>query len=399
MSSGPLAHAPWPHFDQEMIDAAASVLRSGRVNWWTGSECRTFEREWCDTFGLTHALAMANGSVSLEVALKALGIGPGDEVIVTPRSYVASASCVALVGATPIFADIDRRSQNLSAETIEAVITPRTKAIIPVHLYGWPCDMPAIMAVARRHGLKVIEDCAQAHGATIDDRPVGSFGDFASWSFCQDKIITTGGEGGMLTTANESLWKVAWSLSQHGKSWEQAMAPPSAPGFRWLIERMGSNYRMTEMQAAIGRVQLRRLPAWIAARQRNAATLRAVLEESPLIDLRWPSPREGHVFYRVAAQVRPEALAPGWSRDRIMTEISALGVPCFVGVCPEIQLECAFQPPGGGPNTSLPTAAEVGARSLAFLVHPTIDAHAMDACAAVVAQVLARAAKRAPARC
>jgi len=392
MPSGLLEHAPWPHFDAEMIDAAAAVLRSGRVNWWTGDECRAFEQEWCEAFGTRHALAMANGSVSLEVALRALGIGPGDEVVVSPRSYVASAACVALVGAVPVFADIDPDSQNLTADTIEARITPRTRAVIPVHLNGWPCDMPAIMGVAERHGLRVIEDCAQAHGATIDGRAIGTFGHFASWSFCQDKIMTTGGEGGMLSTDDEALRRVAWSLSQHGKQWSAAMATAHAPGFRWLVERFGSNHRMTEMQAAIGRVQLRRLPAWIDARRRNASILRDALETAPTAFVPWPAPREGHVFYRVGACTRIEALAPGWSRDRIMTEIQHAGVPCFVGVCPEIYREQAFVDAGLAPASPCPNAKALGERTLAFLVHPTIDAAAMAHCADVVAGVLARAA-------
>ncbi len=394
MAANLLHAAPWPHFDEEMVEAAARVLRSGRVNWWTGEECRRFEEEWCRRFATGHALAMANGSVSLEVALRALGLGAGHEVIVSPRSYVASATSVVLVGATPVFADIDRRSQNLTVETIAARITPRTKAIMPVHLGGWPCDMPAIMELASRRNLLVVEDCAQAHGATIDGRPIGTFGHFASWSFCQDKLMTTGGEGGLLATPDRELWRRAWSLSQHGKSWSTTFERPHEPGFRWLVEGFGSNHRMTEMQAALGRVQLRRLDGWIAARRRNAEILRSALEGSPALEVPWPSSREGHVFYRLAATVRREALAPGWSRDRLMLALEEAGVPCSVGVCPEIYRERAFTDAGLAPAARLPAAVAVGEETIAFLVHPTIDEATMRRMAAVAAETAERAALR-----
>jgi len=396
MSDGPLARAPWPHFDEEMIDAAERVLRSGRVNWWTGDEGRAFEREWSAAFGIPHALAMSNGSVSLEVALRALDVGPGHEVIVSPRSYVASAACAAIVGAVPVFAEVDRDSQNLTAESIAAAVTPRTRAVIPVHVAGWPCDMPAIMEVARRHDLVVIEDCAQAHGATIDGRPLGSFGHFGSWSFCQDKIMTTGGEGGLLATSDTALFRRAWSLSQHGKGWESTFERRHPPGFRWLVESFGTNHRMTEIQAAIGRVQLRRLPQWLEARRRNAAVLRDAIDDAPAVRAPWPTPREGHAFYRFSAFVRPEALAREWSRDRIMAELEAAGVPCTVGACPEIHRERAFVDAGFAPAAPLANAAELGETTLSFLVHPTIDAETMQRVAAIVARTLAAAARPAP---
>ncbi|MBM4113285.1 MAG: DegT/DnrJ/EryC1/StrS family aminotransferase [Phycisphaerae bacterium] len=393
MRADPLLGAPWPFFDEETIEASSRVLRSGRVNWWTGDECRAFEREWCERFGTAHALAMSNGSVSLEVALRALDVGPGDEVVVTPRSFVASAACVALVGAVPVFADIDERSQNLTAASIEAVLSPRTKAILPVHLAGWPCDMPAIMELAARRRLRVIEDCAQAHGATIDGRPVGTFGDFASWSFCQDKIMTTGGEGGLLATPDRELWRRAWSLSQHGKSWSASFEREHAPGFRWLVERFGSNHRMTEVQAAIGRVQLRRLDSWLEARRRNASALRSALAHSPALRVPWPSSREGHAFYRMNALVRTEALAAGWTRDRLLTTLEHAGVPCGVGVCPEIHRERAFVDAGFAPAAPLPVARRVGERSLAFLVHPTIDEATIERVGREIVRVTAAAVR------
>jgi dTDP-4-amino-4,6-dideoxygalactose transaminase len=195
--------SPWPCFSEEEVSAVATVLRSNRVNYWTGNECREFEKEFAAWCGTEYAIALANGTLALDLALRGLNIGPGDEVIVTPRTFIASVSCVVNAGATPVFADVDLESGNLCADTIQTALTPRTKAVICVHLAGWPCDMDPIMALAAQHGFKVIEDCAQAHGARYKGRSVGSIGHIGAWSFCQDKIMTTGGEGGMVTVNDE----------------------------------------------------------------------------------------------------------------------------------------------------------------------------------------------------
>ena len=269
--------APWPYFAEDEIEAAMRVLRSGKVNYWTGQEGQQFEEEFAAFSGCKHAVALANGTVALECALKALGIGPGDEVVTTSRTFIASASCAVMLGARPVFADVDRESQNITAESIRNVLTPRTKAIVAVHLAGWPCEMDDIVALARERGIKVVEDCAQAHGATYKGRPIGSLGDVAAFSFCQDKIMTTAGEGGMVTTNSKELWNAMWSLKDHGKSYD-AVYPIAriAPGFRWLHESFGTNWRLTEIQSAIGRLQLRKLPIWVEKRRKHAAMLTRV---------------------------------------------------------------------------------------------------------------------------
>lgn len=383
--------APWPYFEEDEIEAAASVLRSGRVNYWTGQEGRLFEREFADFVGCKYAVAVANGSVALELALHALGIGPGDEVIVPPRTFVATASAVVLRGAKPIFADVDADSGNVTAESIKAVLTPRTRAVIVVHLGGWPCDMDEILALAREHGLKVIEDCAQAHGATYKGRPVGSFGDVAAWSFCQDKIMTTGGEGGMLTTNDPTIWERAWSYKDHGKSYDAVYHRAHPPGYRWLHESFGTNWRMTEMQSAIGRVALRKVPQWVQTRRRNAALLIERLQSIPELRVPIPPAHIGHAYYRFYVYVRPEMLKPDWSRDRVMVEINEAGIPCTVGSCSEVYLEKSFQQAGLQPPHRLPVARELGETSLAFLVHPTLDETHMQDTAHVVAKVMQRA--------
>ena len=363
--------APWPYSAEDEIEAAAAVLRSGKINYWTGNEGRQFEREFAQFVGYKHAIAIANGSLALELALKVLGVGPGDEVITASRTFIASASCAIAVGATPVIADVDRNSQNVTAESIRAKLTPRTKAIIAVHLAGWPCDMAPILQLAREHNVYVIEDCAQAHGAIYKGRQVGSMGDAAAFSFCQDKIMTTGGEGGMLTTNSERVWDRAWSYKDHGKSYDAVYNRQHPPGFRWLHESFGTNYRLTEMQSAIGRVQLGKLTRWVATRRKHAATLHARLASLPALRIPVPGPEFGHSYYKFYAFVRPEKLRKGWDRDRIMNAIVADGVPCYVGSCSEIYLERAFQT--HYPQARLPVARELGETSLMFLVHPTLS--------------------------
>lgn len=376
-----------------MRAAADAVLASGRVNQWTGGEVRAFEEEYADALGVRHAIALMNGSVAIELALRALGVGPGDEVVVTPRSFMASVSSVVLVGAAPVFADVDAESGNLSAETVRAVLTPRTRAVVAVHLAGWPCEMDPLMELAQTHGLWVIEDAAQAHGATLDGRPVGSIGHVGCFSFCQDKIITTAGEGGLLTTNDTGLFKRAWAFKDHGKGYDTVHHTQHPPGFRWLHDGFGTNWRMTEMQAAIGRVQLRRLPDWTNVRQAHAAALAEGLARHAAFHV--PTPRDGvgHARYKFYWTVQPDRLAPDWSRDRIISEANALGAPLFSGSCSEIYLERAFDGTGFRPADPLPVARALGDTSLMTLVHPTMHAEDVTHTLAVLDHVMADASR------
>jgi dTDP-4-amino-4,6-dideoxygalactose transaminase len=381
----------WPRFDAEERAVVDRVLASGRVNYWTGEEGRAFEHEYASYLGRRHAIALTNGTVALELALRVWKIGPGAEVIVTPRSFVASASVVALAGARPVFADVDPNSQNVTAQTIEAVLTPATRAIIAVHLGGWPCEMDPIMALAEERGLKVLEDCAQAHGATYHGRPVGSIGHAAAFSFCQDKIMTTAGEGGLLALDDADQWKEAWSFKDHGKSWSAVYETQHSPGFRWLHESFGTNWRLTELQSAVGRLQLKKLEQSIAARERNATILAERLGESDLLRIPMPGADLRHAWYRFYAFVRTDKLGAGWTRDRIMHEVASRRVPCFAGSCPEIYRERAFTVSKLAPPAPLAVARKLGDESLAFLVHPTLESHHMHAAADVIMDVLAEA--------
>ncbi len=383
--------APWPSFSKDEADIVSRVLLSNKVNYWTGDEGRAFEREFAKHFDCKHAIAVANGTLALDLALHAFDVGPGDEVVVTPRSFMASASCVVNAGATPVFADVDVRSQNITAETIAPVLSDKTRAIICVHHAGWPCDMDPIMALAEERGIKVIEDCAQAHGARYRGRPVGGIGHIGCFSFCQDKIITTGGEGGMVTTNDDELWHRMWSFKDHGKNWNAVFKRDHAPGFRWLHESFGSNFRLTEMQSALGRHQLGKLPEWHEKRTRNAEALTATLRTLEALDTPVPEPDVENAWYRLYTFVRPEALKDNWTQLRIMEEINAGGVPCFVGSCPEIYLEKAFENARSRPQERLPGARQLGETSLAFLVHPTLTADNIEAAQRVVSAVMERA--------
>ena len=382
------ANASWPIYAEDEKLAVVDVLTSGRVNYWTGTEGRTFEDEFAQATNRQYGICLANGTLALELALRSLGIANGDEVIVTPYTFIASASAIALQGATPVFADIDAASLNITADTISEKITPKTKAIIVVHLLGLPCDMDPIIALAKKHGLYVIEDCAQAHGAKYKGKPVGSFGDVAAFSFCQDKIMSTGGEGGMLVTNSKALWEKAWSFKDHGKSYAAMFEQSHPPGFRWVHESIGTNWRMTEMQAAIGRIQLQKLERWVKQRRENARVLSDSIS-SPLIQS-LPEFLDDfyHSYYKYSLQIDLSKLSGTWSRNKIMEEITASGHPCFSGICPEIYREKAFDAYDIEP---LPIASSVGQSTLQFLVDPTFSVEDMKSMAKVVNRVFAQA--------
>jgi dTDP-4-amino-4,6-dideoxygalactose transaminase len=382
--------APWPSLSEDEIEAVSRVLRSGRLNYWTGEEVRHFEEEFAAFAGCQHGLAVANGTVALELALYALRIGTGDEVVVPSRTFIASASCAVMRGAKPVFADVDPVSQTLTADSIREVLSPRTRAIIAVHLAGWPCDMDPIISIARERGLRVIEDCAQAHGATYKGRPVGSLGDIAAFSFCQDKIMSTGGEGGMVTTNDDALWKRAWSFKDHGKDYDAANSLHQSPGFRWLHDSFGTNWRLTEMQAAIGRSLLTKLPAQLECRRRNAEVLNQYFSKLPALRVTVPPTEVGHAYYKYYVFHRPEWLRDGWNRDRLLQAVVAEGIPCFSGSCSEIYIENAF-PKDMRPAERLPVAQRLGETSLMFFVHPTLSEQDMLDTTRAVEKVLASA--------
>ncbi len=365
---------------------------SNRVNYWTGDEARQFETAFSQKFQSNHAIALANGTVAIDLALIALGIGVGDEVVVTPRSFVASASAVINCGARPIFADVDLDSQNITAETIAAVITQKTKAIICVHLAGWPCEMGPILELAQSRGMAVIEDCAQAHGATIHGKSVGCFGDIGAWSFCQDKIMTTAGEGGMVTTDNEELHRAMWSFKDHGKSWDKVQSPSNSSEFRYIHDSIGTNWRMTEIQAAIGRYQLAQLAEWKKCRRQNALALNNRLVDVPGVRITTAPEFLEHAYYKYYFFIEVDALSAGYSRGRILSEINESGVPCFTGSCPEIYRERAFTDLYGE-HSRLENARVLGETSMMLNVHPGITGQHIEEVTSVINRVMASAVR------
>jgi dTDP-4-amino-4,6-dideoxygalactose transaminase len=385
--------SPWPAFTQEESDSVSRVLLSNKVNYWTGTECRDFEVEFAAWADCSYAVALMNGSVALDLAFKALDIGVGDEVIVTSRTFLASVSSIVNVGAIPIFADVSKDSQNITPASVCEKIGSKTKAILCVHLAGWPCEMDGMMALAKEFDLFVIEDCAQAHGAKYKGKPVGSIGHIGAWSFCQDKIMTTGGEGGIVTTNNHELWSKMWSYKDHGKSWESVYERVHAPGFRWLHDSFGTNWRMTEIQAVIGRIQLKRMQDWTAKRTQNTHKIWQTARS--LGGLRVPTVPEyiDHAGYKAYVFVDVDILKVDWNRDRVMDEINRRGVPCYSGSCSEVYLEHAFDDTTFCPAKRLPNALDLGETSLMFLVHPTLTVAEIDKTCRVITSVLNEAQK------
>jgi len=362
----------WPSYSSEEAEAVSQVLLSNKVNYWTGYEVRSFEKEFASFADTQYAVALANGTLALDLALKVLDVGLGDEVIVTPRTFIASISSVVIAGATPIFADVDIDSQNINAENISEVITPKTKAIIVVHLAGMPADMDQIMELANDHNLYVIEDCAQAHGAKYKGKSVGSIGHIGAWSFCQDKIITTGGEGGMVTTNDELLWDKMWSYKDHGKSWQSVYKEDHPPGFRWVHNSFGTNWRMNEMQGVIGRIQLKRMEEWNRTRQAYAEMIWSNCSKYHWLRVPAVSTEHEHAAYKCYVFVVPAAMPEGWTRDKVIAELMNENIPAYSGTCSEVYLEKAFDNTPFRPTNRLPIAQELGETSLMFLVHPTL---------------------------
>jgi dTDP-4-amino-4,6-dideoxygalactose transaminase len=385
--------APWPVYDEEQIDAVQRVLRSGKVNYWTGTEGRKFEEEFAESTGVKHAIFVANGTVALELAIRSLELPPGSDIVTTPRTFIASSSCIVLTGHRPVFADVDLDSGNITAESIQEALTPNTAAVLVVHLGGWPADMPTIRRLCDERGLALIEDCSQAHGAMIGDQHVGTFGDVAAWSFCQDKIITTGGEGGIVATNDRGLWDRMWSFKDHGKSYEAVYERSHPPGFRWFHDSFGTNARGTEMQAAIGRIQYRRLTSWREARARNAKYLASGVSQIQAVRVPLPGTGVTHGFYRLYAYVNASQFAPGWTRDRLIGEMQTnFQVSIGSGSCPAVYKERAFDPSElEAAERTHPNAETLGLESIALLTHPGLTESDHDRVLDALAITLARA--------
>ncbi|MDR1775660.1 MAG: DegT/DnrJ/EryC1/StrS family aminotransferase [Actinomycetes bacterium] len=408
--------AHWPHIPDDGIAAVERVLRSGKISYWTGTQARDFEKEFAAYTGAAHAVAVANGTLTLEIALRSLGIGPGDEVIVPSRTFIATAGSVVALGAVPVICDIDPDTNCLTALTVARVTTPRTRAVIVVHLGGYPAPMPELLDFTRQLDIAVIEDCAQAHGALSAGRAVGTWGDAGCYSFSQEKILPLG-EGGMITygRADETdattrdraraHFEAAWSYRDHGRSWQKAhdaSVAAASPTFRYLNDSFGTNARMGEMEGALGRVLLRHLPAWHAARAANAQVLvDALAGEQDLCRLLVLPQHERergseHAYYRLYGLLNIARLRDDWSRDRIVNELNArvserhpqatpaaqYGSAAFIG------REAAWVANGLAANQDLPGAQVADGGSIAFYIDPAHSTDDMQAIADTLVEIL-----------
>ena len=368
----------YPNYNKKTLKKVQQVLRSGRVNYWTGNECKEFEKEFSKYVGNKYSITLSNGSVALELALKALRLEKGDEIIVSPRSFIISASCVLSLGLKPIFADVDYNG-NLSIEGIKDAYSKKVKAIIVVHLNGLSCDMDPILKFVKKNRILLIEDCSQAHGASYKGNKVGSFGDVSTWSFCQDKIISTGGEGGMISTNDKRLWLRLWSLKDHGKNYKSVFFKNHKIGFKWLHDDFGSNYRMTEIQATIGREQLKSLDKQIQKRNLIAKLYINELEDYYLKykifkipDFKYQNYQlkennlSVHAFYLLNLFINKNKI----NQYKLLEQVYKKNIICGVGACPEIYREKIFKKLKLYPKKRLINAKLLGETSIMFPINP-----------------------------
>ena len=379
----------WPFFSKGEIKAVRKILESNKVNYLFGDEGDRFEKNFAKFSDSKYALAVANGTLALDLCMRSIGISKNDEVIVTGRTFIASASCISILGGTPVFVDVDLNSQNINVELIKRAITKKTKAIICVHFAGFPCDMPEIMKMAKKNSLFVIEDCAQAHGAKINNRSVGSFGDINAWSFCNDKIMTTGGEGGMVTTNNKNLYNWICSFNNHGKDLRKyyAISKKAINTFPLIHDSLGLNYRLTEMQSAIGNFQLNKMQSWIRIRNRNAEIIIKKLKDLDLIVTPNIDKKFSHAFYKLYLTIDPNYLKPKKNRGSILKELNKRGVMASFGSSGRVFAEKAFHkfktvPPG------LPNSSFLEENSIMIQVHPTITKNEISNTASIIHKVL-----------
>ena len=377
-----MSNINYPFYNKNIIEKVTKILKSGRVNFWTGNECKKFEKEFSKYVENKYAVALSNGSVALELALKALRLKKGDEIIVSPRSFIISASCTLNLGLKPIFADIDDNG-NMNIDEIKRAYNKNVKAIIVVHLNGMSCDLDPILKFAKKNKIFLIEDCAQAHGAIYKGRKVGSFGHISTWSFCQDKIISTGGEGGMISTNNKKLWLKIWSLKDHGKNYKSVFYKKHKIGFKWLHDDFGSNYRMTEMQAVIGREQLKSLGKQIKKRNLIASLYLNELKDyylkydilkkpnfkcqtCPLKQNLKKCNKCIHAFYRLNLFIDKNKI----KQNQLIQQLHKNKINCGVGSCPEIYREKIFKKLKLYPKKRLPNAKLLGETSIMFPINP-----------------------------
>jgi len=321
----------WPSFRESTIKKAMGPLRSGQVNYWTGTKGMEFEQAFADWCGAKYGISTANGTTALHVALAALGIGPGDEVIVPSYSFIASSMCVAQAGAIPVFCDTRRKDHTIDPKAIEAKITRRTRGIIPVHLFGNPCDMDAIVEIARRHNLRIIEDTSQAYGAMYKGRRCGTIGDIGAFSLQQSKHITTG-DGGLTISDDDELGERIHLFGNKGWPDYSAAGARDYPIF-------GVCYRMNELTAAVGLAQLRKLDRITAGYNWAGDLLTEKLQGIAGLTPPITQPDGLHTYWHFPLRINEQKL--GMSKERFADAVTAEGANCSAGYigCPIFMYE------------------------------------------------------------
>jgi perosamine synthetase len=371
---------PWPALDEADVEAVAEVLVSGRLTQLTGPAVGEFEAAFAAWHGVRECVATSSGTSAIHCALAALGAGPGDEVIVPAHTFIASATPVLHAGATPVFADVDERTFCISPESAAERITERTRAIVAVHLNGHPADLDALLAIAQARGIAVIEDAAQAHGALYKGRKVGTLGALGCFSFWEDKIVTTGGEGGAVITDDPALAEKMRRFRHHGEG------PVEGERAYYHLD-LGYNYRMTSLQAATGLVQFRRLEEYLAARRRNAAYLSERLGELGPVEPPFVADYATHSYYKYICRLQPEAKI---DTTRFVAAVAAEGLPISRRYPTPLPRQPVFRDRGLG-EADCPVASRLAGELFTLLVHPTLTTADLDDYVTAVRKVLASA--------
>jgi perosamine synthetase len=375
----------WPLLGPEDVTAVAEVLDSGKLTQLSGRSVADFERAFAEWHGIEHCVATSSGTTAIHAALIALDVGPGDEVIVPAHTFIASATPVLHQGATPVFTDVEERTFCISPDSVRERVTERTKAIIAVHLNGHPADLDALLEIARPRGIAIIEDAAQAHGATYKGRKAGTIGEAGCFSFWEDKIITTGGEGGAIITADPALADRMRRIRHHGEG------PVEGERAYYHVE-LGYNYRMTSIQAATGLVQLRKLDEYLIARRRNAAHLSERLGEIPQVEPPFVADYAVHSYYKYICRLRRESgpstrLRTSIDIARFVAAVAAEGLPISRRYPTPLPQQPVFRDAGLA-GAACPVAERLSGELFMLLVHPTASIADMDDYATAIGKVV-----------
>ena len=361
----------WPNFSQDLITKLGGVISSGKINYTTGPYGERFEKKFSKFIGNKYAIAVCNGTAALEVAIKSLKLPKKSEIIVPARSFFASASCIVNTGHIPVFVDVDLLTQNISLSDIKKKISKRTKVIICVHLAGLPCEMYAIKNFARKNNLKIIEDCSQAHGASINNKEVGSFSDVSTWSFCNDKIISTLGEGGIISTNNKKIYKFCKKYINHGTTLKKIQ---NQEKFIYNKDLFGTNLRLTEIQSFAGLEQLKCLKQTQKKRQKIAKDyLKLISKYKKYFFSYYPPKQIRSAWYRFYFFIKPNVRNHKKIRLDIIRDLIIRNLRCFSGSCPEIYLEKSFKKLKNFKIKRLKNCKILGETSLALDVNHTLN--------------------------